>query len=178
MMAALQLFQKKGYTRTSIQEIAAKASVSGVSIYHYFGNKEGVVKACAGKLLQRTTEKVMALLKRPLPFKEKLLQAVTTCSEEPAALFARYFSQEALTDAVFVSLLQEGLNAIRLDILATFIESGKAEGEIDSHLSTAVILQVLGAVATVQLAWKTPEEHRQNSKTALHLLLYGLIGRA
>mgnify|MGYP001311843637 CR=1 FL=1 len=82
----------------------------------------------------------MALLKRPLPFKEKLLQAVTTCSEEPAALFARYFSQEALTDAVFVCLLHEELNAIRLVFLATFIESGQAEGDNDTHLSSAGIL--------------------------------------
>lgn len=60
--ASLELFRTKGYTNTSINEIAANTKVTAVSIYNYFQNKENLVRECASALIGETQEMVNALL--------------------------------------------------------------------------------------------------------------------
>jgi AcrR family transcriptional regulator len=43
--AALKLFAEKGYSSTSIDQVAAKAKVSKGAAYHYFESKEALLKA-------------------------------------------------------------------------------------------------------------------------------------
>ena len=43
--AAFRLFGKKGYTCTSVQDIADAAAVKKSIVYYYFGSKEGLYKA-------------------------------------------------------------------------------------------------------------------------------------
>jgi AcrR family transcriptional regulator len=174
--AALNLFQKKGYTNTSINEVAAIASVSPVSIYNYFGSKEGLVKECASMLLEESQKIVMTLLTEKIGFKEKLLRVVSLCSEKPYEILDKYFSKEALEDKVFIDLFQAGVNEIRLDILSEFIECGKEEGAINPNISTDNILDFLSATASVQNKWETQQEYKDKSGDLYQLILYGLIG--
>lgn len=45
--AAIRLFAEKGYSRTSIEDIASAAEVSRRTFFRYFGSKEGVIFADA-----------------------------------------------------------------------------------------------------------------------------------
>ncbi|TCL55191.1 TetR family transcriptional regulator [Kineothrix alysoides] len=175
--ASLELFRTKGYTNTSINEIAACAEVSAVSIYNYFQNKENLVKECASALLGEVQEMVSSLLYEEMSFKDRLLRAVTLCAEKPHELLAENFSQEALEDKVFVELLGREMSKIRLDVISVFIESGKSEGVINPSIATDTILHFLLAASQVQAAWKTQEEYKANSRELYHLILYGMIGQ-
>ena len=42
---ALDLFSRRGYEGTGVQEIVAAAGVTKPTLYHYFGSKIGVLKA-------------------------------------------------------------------------------------------------------------------------------------
>ena len=42
---AVDLFSKRGFKGTSIRDIASAAEISIPNIYHYFGNKEGLLLA-------------------------------------------------------------------------------------------------------------------------------------
>lgn len=174
--AALKLFRKKGYMNTSIKEIASQAGVSQVSIYNYFGSKGSLVKECASMLLQHSQEEIMALLSEKSGFKEKLLQAISLCSERPYDLLEEYFTQDALDDKVFIELFQEGVSRIRLDILSSFIGIGKKEGVIDSTISTETILNFINIVSEIQNTWTSQSELQVKSKELYQLILYGLIG--
>jgi AcrR family transcriptional regulator len=45
MQCALELFANKGYDGTGIQEITQISEVTKPTLYYYFGNKEGLLKA-------------------------------------------------------------------------------------------------------------------------------------
>jgi len=51
--AAIQLFTKQGYFNTSVPDIVRESGVSTGSIYHHFGDKEGIAKALFEMLLGR-----------------------------------------------------------------------------------------------------------------------------
>ncbi|WP_341876629.1 TetR/AcrR family transcriptional regulator [Defluviitalea saccharophila] len=177
IVSALELFREKGYINTSIKEVASRAGVSQVSIYNYFGSKENLVQECAAMLLQNTQEKVMSLLSEKNGFKEKLLKAVSLCSQRPYDLLEEYFSKDALEDKVFIELFQESVSKIRLDILASFIELGKKEGVVDSTISTETILDFLSIALEMQNSCTSQSEHQKKSKELYKLVLYGLIGQ-
>jgi AcrR family transcriptional regulator len=54
LMAAFELFAIHGYTRTSVDSIAAKAKISKGLIYHYFSSKQDILKNLFGLLLKET----------------------------------------------------------------------------------------------------------------------------
>lgn len=60
--AALKLFTDAGYFNTSVHDIQRAADVSIGSIYHHFGNKEGIAKALYDDRLDRTAEAVTRIM--------------------------------------------------------------------------------------------------------------------
>lgn len=42
---SLNLFSKKGYDATGVQEIVTEAGITKPTLYHYFGNKKGILTA-------------------------------------------------------------------------------------------------------------------------------------
>jgi len=51
--AALHLFTQQGYFNTSVPDIVRESGVSTGSIYHHFGDKEGIAKALFEMLVMR-----------------------------------------------------------------------------------------------------------------------------
>jgi AcrR family transcriptional regulator len=60
LASAIKLFARKGYTATSLEDIAADTGLTIRPIYHYFGNKiqlfEAVAEAQESPLLNRLLE--------------------------------------------------------------------------------------------------------------------------
>src|SRR3569623_2485324 len=62
LSAALRLFTEKGYFNTSVHDIGRTAGVSSGSIYHHFGDKEGLARtlyAALTTLMQHLIEDVV-----------------------------------------------------------------------------------------------------------------------
>ena len=53
MQAAIHLFTKQGYFNTSVPDIVRESGVSTGSIYHHFGDKEGIAKTLFKMLVAR-----------------------------------------------------------------------------------------------------------------------------
>lgn len=51
--AALRLFSRHGYFNTSVHDICREADVSVGSVYHHFGDKEGIARAMYEDIVQR-----------------------------------------------------------------------------------------------------------------------------
>ncbi|MFA7074670.1 MAG: TetR/AcrR family transcriptional regulator [Endomicrobiaceae bacterium] len=57
---ALELFSKRGYDAVGIQEIIDAAGITKPTLYHYFGSKEGLLKA----VLQEHFDKLYSNIKK------------------------------------------------------------------------------------------------------------------
>ncbi|MDR2932214.1 MAG: TetR/AcrR family transcriptional regulator [Oscillospiraceae bacterium] len=173
--ASLELFREKGYTNVSINDIAAYSEVSSVSIYNYFGSKDGLVPECVRVLMQGANLAAQELLQSKLGFKEKLLQVVELCANQHQQLLQEFFSAEALRDKVLIELYESSASQIRADILRDFIESGKQEGAVNREISTNIIMKYLESIAIVQTSGQDSDS--TEIKALYQLMLYGLIGR-
>jgi AcrR family transcriptional regulator len=53
LAVALPLFARRGFNAVSVDEVAAGAGVTKPMVYAYFGSKEGLFEACAGRAADR-----------------------------------------------------------------------------------------------------------------------------
>ncbi|MEY9887198.1 TetR/AcrR family transcriptional repressor of mexJK operon [Catenulispora sp. MAP12-49] len=65
--AAGTVFLREGFTRASIDAIAAEAKVSKQTVYNHFGDKERLFMAMTDDVQDRTVANVMALMDRDFP---------------------------------------------------------------------------------------------------------------
>lgn len=138
---AKELFKDKGFVSVSIKEIASKANVSQVSIYNYFGSKDALVGECVSSLMNEILDQAREILNSKIDFKEKLVKALSLCSDDLNNSFNEYFSREALKDSALLKLLTECLTKEKLKLFKEYIDVGKKEGTIDETLSTETILK-------------------------------------
>lgn len=85
---AAQLFARKGFSETSMREIAEAAGVTKPMLYYYFGNKADLIRT----LLGRSIDSYLAAAARAedLPLEEALhavvVDQVRFCDEHPAIM--------------------------------------------------------------------------------------------
>lgn len=168
--AALFLFVHKGFSDVSIKEIAAKANVSQVSLYNYFGSKEALVAQCAKVVMDDTINKATEILEMEIPFADKLIKSLSVCTESANVAISKRFSEAALSDPALMNLLKENINKIKVDIYRDYIALGKKEKVISDNLDAEMILAFLDALNTME--YKDEGEIEQIH----HLFLYGIIG--
>lgn len=56
LVAAVRMFNERGYHATSLDDVAAQLGVSKPLVYHYLGNKEQVLLRCMARGLQELQE--------------------------------------------------------------------------------------------------------------------------
>ena len=170
--SAMELFQEKGFSDSSIKEIAAKAQVSQVSIYNYFGSKDALVIECARVMVKDTLNSALSIIDMDMPYLDKLNTALSSCTNEMNASLTQYLSSSALADSNFMKLLSDSIFDLQKEVYIKFIELGKKEGYIDSSYPTSLILKYIAAFNTIEL---TPEQYIQEVSFLHHFFLYGVI---
>ncbi|MFH1154387.1 MAG: TetR family transcriptional regulator [Pseudomonadota bacterium] len=75
---AVSLFSTKGFRGTSIRDIANEMHISLSNIYHYFGNKEGLLLAILEHSSKRLVDELKAVSEMDLSPVEKLRRLVET----------------------------------------------------------------------------------------------------
>lgn len=89
---ALELFSARGYDAVGVQEIAEAAGVTKPTLYHYYGNKQGLLEALIDTYQQ--------------PFNEKVKAACTYRGDLPGTLadLARIYFQFAIEQPIYYRL--------------------------------------------------------------------------
>jgi len=133
--AALDLFKAQGFRKTTIGEIAGQAAVSPVTIYSYFGDKDGLVREVIKFVIDESVARYHALFSSPKPFIERLDQVMFEKSQM-LELFSGELARTALGKDPEMRAFVESLwqNQAR-PLLAEFFEEGRRQGYIRADIS-------------------------------------------
>jgi TetR/AcrR family transcriptional regulator len=88
MACALRLFVKRGYDAVGVQEIVDAAGVTKPTLYHYFGNKLGLLEALVGERM----EMLLTELKRASDYQRDLPKTLN----EVARVYFDFASEQSL----------------------------------------------------------------------------------
>ena len=175
--AAKELFTERGITDVSISEIAAKAKVSQVSIYNYFGDKNSLAKEALISYLDKAIKGYEEFLERDIPFSEKLKLIMDKKHDYIIEVSSSYFSKYAWEDKALQQVYKEAATTKAISFYTKFIEQGKKEGAIAEDIpSDAILAFLFSLVAIMQQTdyLKTSPEYKMG---ILKLSLYGLLGK-
>jgi AcrR family transcriptional regulator len=175
--AARELFAARGITDVGISEIAAKANVSQVSIYNYFGDKNTLAKETLISYLDKAITGYEEILDRDIPFLEKLMLIMNKKQDYIIELSRSHFSKHAWEDKTLQQVYKDAATVKAVAVYTRFIELGKKEGAIAEDIPNDAILAFLfSSVAIMQQPdyLKTSPEYKMG---ILRLSLYGMLGK-
>lgn len=155
--SALRLFYEKGYSNTTVDEIAILIGVTKPFIYRYFKNKEALLVA----LYERLTEKILAILKAAIKVSDKPDQQLSFFLDR----FARENMQSIMIGMVYMQEEKHLDPEFRASVnrrqkqfdkeLAALISRGAAQGLFQTKDPKIAALAITGMVRWLQ-RWYTP----------------------
>lgn len=147
--AAIELFARKGYAATSVQEIVAACGVTKPVLYYYFGSKEGLFAELMNEALRLFEGAIGGALGRQGNVRERichLLDAVFALIldhlEFARLAHALYFGPRQDGPVFDLEVFHERLQEIVRDLVA----EGQASGELQGSDPQVVATALLGAL--------------------------------
>jgi len=173
---ASRLFFEKGFSETSVREIAEAAGVGKSTLYDYFSTKDDILLTYFENEIQTITQIAEGINQLKLPAYEKLSQLMQA---HLAYLLAnKQFYLRLTVEMQRLSLeSQQRMQVSRhgyQDLICRLIESGIQEGSfrpVDPYLVMRIILASLTPVVFSTRPSASPE---QMLATALDIILKGI----
>jgi AcrR family transcriptional regulator len=136
---AVDLFQTRGFRRTSVDEIAARANVSRGTCFNYFPNKESILREIATRELEQLQQ---------LAEDDRASPPVATIRHVMHRLVADTLPYLRVTRYVFLEALlypsDENAFHIRLgSILGRLVQKAQDRGEIRADLAPAEVVHAI-----------------------------------
>ena len=132
LKAARRRFQRYGYTKTNLHEIATDVNMSAGNLYRYFKNKRDIALACCVQLINERTQEIRNIIQDPQ----------LTCSDRLRiyALSILSHSKTMAADPAYNNELAELMTtgcpdlihnkfAQQLSIIGTILSQGNHNGE-------------------------------------------------
>jgi len=162
------LFAEKGYDGTSIEEIAARASVSKPVVYEHFGGKEGLYAVVVDREMTDLLDRLTRALSsgHPRELAEQAALALLTYIEEETDGF-RILSRDssvASTSGAFSSLLNDIANQAEYVLVREFGRRGI------STKHAAMYAQMLVGMVALTGKWWLEERKPKREEVAAHLV--------
>ena len=177
---AISLFAARGFRGTSIRDIAHAMNMSISNIYHYFGNKEGLLVAILEHASEELVRRLNEVRSMDLPPVERFRRLVETHLR---------LSKENNDQGKIFSLDEEHLSPegekvnrrIQREILGIYREELselQKEGIARDRSLSVLTFNVLGVI-NWQLRWYRPEgslTFAQVTDEIVSFILYGVLG--
>ncbi|WP_299668582.1 TetR/AcrR family transcriptional regulator [uncultured Ruegeria sp.] len=134
LKSAEELFSKHGVRQTSVDDIAEHAGVGRMTIFNYFGSKDGVIFEMMRSEFEQGCEDAELILDQNIPFEGKL-EAIIGVKERALIRFGGAFVVEAFTKNTKLNIYRVETLAPRIDaIVSRFFAQGKDAGLIDPDI--------------------------------------------
>ncbi|MCL6633833.1 MAG: TetR/AcrR family transcriptional regulator [Alicyclobacillus herbarius] len=178
-LAAVKLFEQKGYHATSVQDIADEVGLQKGSLYHYIHSKEDLLLQIAHQAITDFNQRLEQVLNSEMSAREKLVQAIEnhlTVSisnlQTTTVLLREAFSLGEPQHRVIQDLTDRYLN-----LWTQILIDGKESGEFTVEEPKITALALLGACNWVY-RWYRPEgalDAKEITKVFGDLFLHGLL---
>ncbi|MEU5940213.1 TetR/AcrR family transcriptional regulator [Micromonospora sp. NPDC047548] len=157
--AATELFARRGYEATSVQEIVAAAEVTKGALYHWFGSKSELLTSIYRELLAEQTQRLREIAAGGGPVQERLRAAALDVVEHTAAHLAELTvwarSAHLLDDEQAEATRRERRRYHDLfrDLVREGQQAGVVRGDVSATVVTHTFLSALGNIHT----WFRPD---------------------
>ena len=179
IVAAKRVFSEKGYTRTTIEDIAHEAELSPGTLYLYFKNKEELFASLSLRILQylliRLKEVDIDTVKgteyKLDPLKKVLLDVYAF---DPDALINLFHLQSSETLKNLSETLLVELNALTrkaISSLAAIFEGGIKNGAFQRTHSPIVLADILWSLFSGVIVWEASKKAVDGKKDFLEQTL-------
>ncbi|SCL33812.1 transcriptional regulator, TetR family [Micromonospora rhizosphaerae] len=139
--AATELFARRGYGATSVQEIVAAAEVTKGALYHWFGSKSELLTSIYRELLAEQTQRLREIADGDAPVEERLhaaaLDVVEHTAEHLAELTVWAKSAHLLDDEHAEATRRERRRYH--DLFCDLVREGQQSGVVRTDVSATVI---------------------------------------
>lgn len=185
LQAAEEIFGERGFSKTSLEDIASAASVSRPLVYRYFGDKKELFALVVEKVLREWNETLAAEAARTTPGTAHTLRLVLTACLD----FARTRSvlrgllnrDHLLVRAQIGDVLNEGRDLLP-QLLQTVLAEGVDRGDVRSDLAVEdlahVISEVFVSYTLHVLAGEDDQVSERRVAAVIETLLHGVIAAA
>lgn len=180
IQTAIDLFSTRGFRGTSIRDIAQAMGMSISNIYHYFGNKEGLLLAVLEQSTKHLVERLREVAgKEPDPldrFKELVMTHMQLSGfyKKEARIF--FLDEEHLSKEG--AAINRRIQREILEIYRNQLQSLQTAGYLKDRKFTVMAFHILGVI-NWQLRWYRPDGSltlEEITEQALSFILYGLLG--
>ena len=156
---AERLFQKWGYNKTTVEDIAKASGKGKSSLYYYYKDKEEIFT----EVVNREASGVFAVIRERLKgcrtAEEKLMVYIETYISEidKASNLYAILCREMSGDMKLLMKLANKFDAIQADYLGTILEEGLKSGEfsfppdIDVKVAAYIIINTIGTIQLDQI---------------------------
>jgi AcrR family transcriptional regulator len=174
--ASVHLFLEKGFSQTSLREIAEAAGIGKSTLYDYFRSKDEILVSYFESEIQKITDRAQEIARQELSISEKLRQIMQMHLEYLIA--NKNFYLKLMVASQTLSLgSQEKIQAKRhgyQDMLRALIEEGIGTGElrpVNSLLAARSVFNLLATAVFTSRPTGTPDEMLQD---AFDIFFYGI----
>ncbi|NPC98644.1 TetR/AcrR family transcriptional regulator [Nocardioides sp. zg-DK7169] len=178
---AAQLFATRGYSQTTVRDIADEAGILSGSLYHHFDSKEAML----GEILQGFLEGLYAqyaeVVGQDVTAREKfdgLVRSSFRTMHEQQHAVALYQNEYAVTANLpgfdFVTRTSRSIEAVWLEVL----EAGRQSGDFRPNLEMKIVYRLLRDAMWSTVRWYNPRGKLRHEKLAeqyLELIHSGLL---
>ncbi|MDX8291557.1 TetR/AcrR family transcriptional regulator [Metabacillus indicus] len=179
IQSALLLFKVLSPSKVSIREIAAKAQVSVVTIYNYFGSKEGLMLEVVRSVLATQLRLAEEITQSNDPADKKIARLVFT-KTELLSQFHPDFISFIMNDPSMTKLIEEEFLSRTYELIKDFIHQAKSEGAFSKELPDEMIMKVIELyrkdISSENSILFSSQEEIKSHETILKILLYGIAG--
>ncbi len=183
--AALACFKERGFTRTRLEDVAAKAGVTKGTVYLYYANKEELFKAVVRGELAPNLDQLKKILTEPGPAAGQLERLVLFWAREiapsPLSVIPKIIFAEAGNFPELARFFLEAVPRPMRQLLASVLRRGIERGEFRPVDVEHVVYCIIGPLI-FSLLWQHslgPHDDRPLDVEAvcrahLDLVLHGL----
>lgn len=156
---SIQLFEEKGFSHTSIQDIADALNVTKGTFYYYFSSKEQLLMDIHLEYIDHLLKRQQIILENTTTNEQKLIKIITMLIEDIKAKGSSgrvFFREIRHLNNKNITLIKKKRNEFRLNIEAV-IQNGISEGEFKKDLRADMIAFGVLGVTNYSYNWFTPD---------------------